>query len=127
MKRCLTAPFLAFALVATFLPISGGTQTLPHVRVAAIPIDVGALSYYADKQGYFKKHGLDVEIIQGGTGAAIAAAVVGGSIDIGDGNTTTLATGHERGVPFVLAAPSGAYSSKAPTGALLGAQNLAIK
>ena len=127
MKRSLTITLVAFALIAALLPMRGGSQTLPHVRVAAIPIDVGALSYYAAQQGFFKKHGLDVEIVQGGNGAAIAAAVVGGSIDIGDGNTTTLATGHERGVPFVMAAPSGAYSSKAPTGALLVAKNSPIK
>ena len=130
MKRCLTTFTLAFALTAALLPISSGSlvaQTLPHVRVAAIPIDVGALSYFAAQQGFFKKHGLDVEIVQGGNGAAVAAAVVGGSIDIGDGNTTTLATGHERGVPFVMVAPSGAYSSKAPTGALLVAKNSPIK
>jgi NitT/TauT family transport system substrate-binding protein len=130
MKRSVTTLSLALALVATLVPAPDAklvAQTLPHVRVAAIPIDVGALSYFANQQGFFKKHGLDVEIIQGGNGAAIAAAVVGGSIDIGDGNTTTLATGHERGVPFVMAAPSGAYSSKAPTGALLVAKNSPIR
>jgi NitT/TauT family transport system substrate-binding protein len=126
MNKHLAALALTFAL----LPLGSGTlgaQTMPHVRVAALAIDVGALSYFAQQQGFFKKHGLDVEIITGTNGAAIAAAVVGGAIDIGDSNTTSIATGHERGVPFVLIAPSGAYSSKAPTGALLVAKNSPIK
>jgi len=125
MQTRLTAAFLAL-----LLPLLGGpltAQTMPHVRVAALAIDVGALSYFAQQQGFFKKHGLDVEIITGTNGAAIAAAVVGGAIDIGDSNTTSIATAHERGVPFVLISPSGAYSSKGPTGALLVAKNSPIK
>jgi NitT/TauT family transport system substrate-binding protein len=127
MKSRFAALALSFAFIAAPAPQGLAAQTLPHVRVAAIPIDVGALSYFAAQQGFFKKHGLEVEIITGTNGAAIAAAVVGGAIDIGDGNTTTLATAHERGVPFVLVAPSGAYSSKGPTGALLVAKNSPIK
>jgi NitT/TauT family transport system substrate-binding protein len=121
---------LTAALLALLLPLLGGSlgaQTMPHIRVAALAIDVGALSYFAQQQGFFKKHGLDVEIITGTNGAAIAAAVIGGAIDIGDSNTTSIATGHERGVPFVLVSPSGAYSSKAPTGALVVAKSSPIK
>lgn len=115
-RRTFTAA--AAAAVAT-TGTAARAQTGPVLRVAAVPIDVGALSYFADQQGFFKKHGLNVEIITGANGPAIAAAVVGGSMDIGDGNTTTLALAHERGVPFVLIAPSGAYSTKAPTGQLV--------
>jgi NitT/TauT family transport system substrate-binding protein len=89
------------------------------LRVAGIPVDVGALSYYADQEGFFKKHGLDVDVITGQNGAAVAAAVAGGSLDIGDGNTTSVALAHQGGIPFLFIAPSGAYSSKAPTSALV--------
>lgn len=97
------------------------------IRVAGIPIDVGANCYYAGDGGIFKKHGLDIEIITGGSGATIAAAVIGGSLDIGDGNTTVLAQAHERGVPLVMMAPSGMYRSTEPTGALLVAKNSPAK
>jgi len=115
------ASIVGFAIVASLLPGGGAVnaQSGETVRVASLPIDVGALSYFADQQGFFKKHGLDVNIITLGSGPAIAAAVVGGSLDIGDANTTTLATGHQNGVPFVMLAPSGAYSSKTPTAALI--------
>ena len=62
----------------------------------------------------------------GGTGASVAAAVVGGALDVGSGNTASIATAHERGVPFVIIAPSGAWSAKAPTGALLVAKSSPI-
>jgi NitT/TauT family transport system substrate-binding protein len=112
---------LGLGIMASLLPGGGAVnaQSGDTIRVASLPIDVGALSYFANQQGFFKKHGLDVNIITLGSGPAIAAAVVGGSLDIGDANTTTLATGHQNGVPFVMVAPSGAYSSKAPTAALI--------
>ena len=104
-----------------------GAQTLTKLRVAAFPIDVSALTYFAAQQGFFKKHGLDVEIVTLANGPAVASAVVGGALDIGAGNTSTIAIAHERGVPFVLVAPSGVYSSKAPTSALMVLKNSPIK
>ena len=125
MKR--PALLVALVVLMSATPHFAAGQTAAPVRVAALPVDVGALSYFAQEQGFFKKHGLDVQIVTGTNGAAIAAAVAGGSMDIGDGNITTLALAHERGVPFVMVAPSGAYSSKAPTAALLVLRNSAIK
>jgi NitT/TauT family transport system substrate-binding protein len=95
------------------------SQTPSKLRVAGIPNDIGVASAYAFEQGFFKKYGLDVDLVVGGSGASVAAAVVGGALDVGSGNMTSLATAHERGVPFVLIAPSGAWSSKTPTGGLL--------
>jgi NitT/TauT family transport system substrate-binding protein len=111
---------LVVAFVLLIVVGSGANAQAPmHLRVAGIPVDVGALSYYADQQGFFKKHGLDVEVITGKNGAAVAAAVAGGSLDIGDGNTTSVALAHQGGIPFVFIAPSGEYNSKAPTSGLM--------
>jgi NitT/TauT family transport system substrate-binding protein len=97
------------------------------IRVAAIPIDVGANGYYASELGFFKKHGLDANVSTGASGAAVAAAVVGGSLDIGDGNSTVLAQAHERGVGLVMIAPSGMYRAVEPTSALLVAKTSTLK
>lgn len=119
---------LLVALALLIVAGSGASAQAPmKLRVAGIPIDVGALSYYADQEGFFKKHGLDVEVITGQNGAAVAAAVAGGSLDIGDGNTTSVALAHQGGIPFVFIAPSGAYTTKAPTGALMVAKTSPIK
>lgn len=89
------------------------------MRVAAVANDVGIGSAYAVDQGFFAKHGLDVELVVGGTGASVAAAVAAGDLEVGSGNTAAIATAHERGIPFVFIAPSGAWNSKTPTGGLL--------
>ena len=71
---------------------------------------------YAVKNGLFKKAGLDIDFSSMTSGAAIAQAVAGGSIDIGYANTPALVTGHARGVPFTLVAPNGEYDTANPAG-----------
>lgn len=107
------------ASLAVASPRIVSAQTLPKVRVAAIPIDVSGTVYYGLDLGLFKKAGLDVELMSMGSGAAIAPAVASGAMDIGSSNFISLAQGHERGIPFVMIAPSGEYSSKSPTTQLL--------
>jgi NitT/TauT family transport system substrate-binding protein len=114
--RVLAASAIGVASLTNPQPLASQTTKL---RVAAIPIDVGAGSYFAQDMGFFQKHGLDAEVVTMLNGSSVAAAVAGGSLDIGDGNTTAIATAHERGVPFVLLAPSGAYDNRTPTGGLV--------
>ncbi len=52
---------------------------------AIIPVDIG------DELGIFKKHGLDLKIINFGGGSKMAQALTAGSIDIGDGAGTEMA------------------------------------
>jgi NitT/TauT family transport system substrate-binding protein len=129
MLRTTRARFLAAgaaALAAAPLrPV--GAQALIKVRVVGIPIDVSGAIYYAQDLGITKKYGLDVELTSMGSGAAVAPAVAGGAADIGSSNFISLAQGHERGVPFLMVAPSGAYTSKSPTSQLLVAKNSPLK
>lgn len=96
---------------------------LTKLRVAAVPIDISAAVFYAQAQGFFKKHNLDVELVVMRNGPATAAAVVGGSLDFGTAAVVTIANARQSGIPFVLVAPSAAYSSKQPTGALIALAN----
>lgn len=97
-----------------------GAQALPvPVRVGGVPIDVGAGCYYALDMGFFTKHGLAADVQTLANGPVIAAAVVAGALDVGNGNTTVLAAAHERGLPFVMVAPSGMYRSTEPTAGLM--------
>lgn len=52
---------------------------------AIIPVNVG------DKLGIFKKHGLDLKIIEFGGGSKMVQGMAAGSIDIGDGAGTEMA------------------------------------
>jgi NitT/TauT family transport system substrate-binding protein len=117
-------PLLAFALLAFSLaPLPAAPQAttspLASLRVATTPIDLGSEVFYAKERGFFKKAGLDVEVNVMESGAAIAAAVASGSIDVAQANLVTVATAHDRGLPFVLIAPAGLYSGAAPTTALV--------
>ena len=54
----------------------------------------------------FRKIGVDVQLERSSSGAAVAAAVAGGSFDFGVASLIALITGHARGLPFVMIAPS---------------------
>lgn len=84
------------------------------LRIATIPIDTGAEAFYAADLGFFKKAGLDVQITILNNGAAIAAAMAGGSFDVGQANVPALAAAREAGLPFALIAPASVYTQKTP-------------
>jgi NitT/TauT family transport system substrate-binding protein len=85
----------------------------------AVAVDIGGQVYYAQALGFFKQAGLDVQIQGIDNGAAIALAIAGGAADIGQSNVVSIATAHEKKLPFVVIAPAGAYSSASPTTVLL--------
>ncbi len=124
MKRLSAIALLGGALVA---PRAARAQALPVLRVATTPIELGAQVFYGKDEGFFKKAGLDVDARLMDGGAAIAAAVASGSLDIAQANLVSLATAHERGIPFIAIAPAGLYSEAAPTTNLVVAKSSTIK
>jgi NitT/TauT family transport system substrate-binding protein len=116
----------AFALLVA--PQSSPAQTpQPPLRIATTPIDIGAQVLWAKDEGFLKKAGLDADVTLIANGAAIAAAVASGAVDIGQSNLVSLAAAHERGLPFVLIAPGGFYTSGEPTTAMLVAKSSPVK
>lgn len=116
--------------------LGAGVALLPHavraqsapvpVRMGSVAADTYAGGYYALDLGLFDKAGLSVEVTPFVNGAAMAAAAAGGSIDVGIGDATELANGISRGLPFVLIAGGGVYSSAAPTTTLCVAKSSPI-
>jgi NitT/TauT family transport system substrate-binding protein len=105
---------------------SAQAQSTTTIRIATTPIDLGAEALYAADLGFFKKAGLDVELNLLASGSTVAASVAGGSIDIGQSNIVALATAHAAGLPFVIVAPAGYYTSAGPTTELVTAANSTI-
>jgi NitT/TauT family transport system substrate-binding protein len=97
------------------------------VRFATIPIDTGAQIYYADAEHMSSKAGLDGQIQAIQNGAAMTAAVVSGSVDVGFSNILSLAIAHEKGVPIALIAPAGLYITKAPTSVMMVPKDSAVR
>jgi NitT/TauT family transport system substrate-binding protein len=124
MKRALAALIACAALLA---PLSVSADSAPKLRVATTPIELGAEVLYAQDQGFFKKAGLEVEVQLMDSGAAIAAAVASGALDVAQANLVSLATAHERSLPFVVIAPAGLYSADDPTTSLVVAKSSSIK
>jgi NitT/TauT family transport system substrate-binding protein len=115
---------LAGLAAAGVLPASGAfAQT-----VAATPVRIGtpgqqgnAGVYFADDLGYFKRAGIAAEItaITSGSGAAVVAAVTGGSLDIGNADLISIAAAREHGVEVSCIAPGVLWFGATPTGAII--------
>lgn len=78
---CGTTAVLAPASAETSLTVGKSSPT----GDALLPVNIG------DELGIFKKHGLDLKIIDFTGGSKMAQAVAAGSVDIGDGAGTELA------------------------------------
>jgi len=118
------AAALALVLAA---PAAASAQQTRTLHVATTPIDLGAEVLYAKDRGFFAKAGLDVQIELMSSGAAIAAGVASGSLDVAQVNIVSLASAHERGLPFVIVAPAGLYVSGEPTTSLVVAKTSAVR
>lgn len=118
---------LLLSLIATLAGNGAQAQGVTTIRIATTPIDLGAEALYANDLGLFKKAGLNVELNLLSSGSVVAAAVSGGSIDIGQANIVALASAHANGLPFVIVAPAGYYTSKGPTTTMITASNSPLR
>jgi NitT/TauT family transport system substrate-binding protein len=93
-------------------------QTVPRLIIGASTIDGATGMLAAQHNGFFRRNGVDVEIAVN-NGAANAAAVAGGSIQLAASNIVTLIKAHLNGLPFQIVAPSSTYASDNPTQVLI--------
>jgi len=102
------ARFLAVVAggVASPLRVAAQQAELTTLRVTAVPNDDVTPLLYAQQSGLLRKAGIEVQLTRNTSGAAIAAAVAGGSFDIGLASMMALITGHAHGLPFLMVAPS---------------------
>ena len=105
---------------AASVPTRANAQTaLIPLRLATISSDFGAEIMYAKDMGFFEKAGLDVQITPVASGAAITAAVLGGSIDIGYSNMLSILIARDKTLPVTIVMPANIYDSKGATVGLL--------
>jgi NitT/TauT family transport system substrate-binding protein len=97
------------------------------LRLASSPADDTMPVIYAQQNGAFRRAGLDVQLTRATSGSAVAAAVAGGSVDIGKSSIVSIVTAHAKGLPFVWIAPGSMYNPASPDGGLIVATNSAIK
>jgi len=76
------------------------------IRLATSPDDGVISVLYAQRMGYFRDAGIEVEVQKLNSGSAVASAVAGGAVDIGRSSILPLINGHAHGLQFVLVAGS---------------------
>jgi NitT/TauT family transport system substrate-binding protein len=102
-------------------------QTPAVLNVAGVPEDSITAALYADQSGLFAKNGLAVKLSSERSGSAIASGVAGGAYQIAKSSLVSLILARGRGIPFVLVAPGGYYSSSSPNTAMLVAKESSLK
>jgi len=114
MKRSDCAATLLAALGAGAIPRASTAANDAALRLAAPANDTATSALWALHAGLYTKAGLNVDLRAMNSGAAVAAAVAGGAVDVGLSSLITLIAAHGRGLPFTLIAPSGVISSDVP-------------
>jgi NitT/TauT family transport system substrate-binding protein len=94
-------------------------QELPLIRIAASTNDSTTPAIYAIKAGLFKNAGLNVELTAMNSGAAVASAVAGSAIQIGNSSLLNLIEAHVKHVPFTLVGTSAMIDPSVLYGALV--------
>ena len=90
------------------LPSLGGAQpALVTVRVGHPVTETATPLLYAMRAGLFERAGIKIELTKMTSGAAAAAALAGGALDVGGTSLLSLILGHARGVPFTIFAAAG--------------------
>jgi len=87
-------------------PCPARAQSAQTVRLVIVSGETSATAYYAKELGMFAKAGIEPEITEVTNGPAAAAAIAGGSMDIGSSEPTSLIIAHDRGLPFSILAPA---------------------
>ena len=116
------AAVLAGVLVAGSAGLRAQTTGTPIViRYGASSDDVSRPILWAVDSGAFKRAGLDVQLVKLNNGAAVAAAVAGGSLEMGKGSAITPLLAYARGVPFTIIGSLANHTSESPyIGLLVG-------
>jgi NitT/TauT family transport system substrate-binding protein len=109
----------AASLAAAATGPASAQQAGPVVRVGDAIGDPYAQGYYANEGGFFQRGGLNVDFQSFASGVPIGQGVVTGNLEIGIMTPLAVANGVTHGVPFVMIAPGGVNSAKAPAGYLL--------
>lgn len=108
-------PFFALALTIALLAFGAVARADDVLHVGTAGKETDAEVYYAQDMGFFKKAGLNVDIQTMPNGAAVAAAVASGALQVGDSNVLSISVARQKNLPFSIFAPGALYTSTSPT------------
>lgn len=96
------------ALATPPLP-ARGQQVLVPLQLGAMPTDGSACAIYGNDQGFFRSGGIETKLTIMTNTASLAAAVQGGTLEIGYGSIVPLAEARARGITFKIIWPAVLY------------------
>ncbi len=94
------------------VPIAATAQT--KLRVGLLPFSESLAAVIADKEGFFKSEGLEIEITQFQSGAMALPVLQSGRIDIAISNTVATLQAIGQGLDAVVLAPAAVVRSAPP-------------
>lgn len=94
-------------------------QTLDRLRVVGPANDGAKAVFYAVRSGLFRRYNLEVETSVVASGAAAAAALIGGSAEVAFTNSLTLIQARARGIPMMYVAGGALVLTERPISLLL--------
>ena len=109
------------------LPAAAQTTDAPLIRIGSGPDDQATPLLYGVKAGIYKKYGLNVEVEKLAGAAAVAAALAGGSLELGKASSLGVVNAYGKGLPFTVIGNIAYYDSSRPDLALLVAPDGPIK
>jgi len=121
------------ALTTGFAVLSSGRSAFAQpatttVRVATSPNDDLSAVLYAQQSGMFRAVGIDLTIQKVNNGSYVAAAIVGGAVDIGKVSSIPIIVAHTRNINFKIVYPNKLnIVGKTVTGALVVAPDSPIR
>lgn len=90
------------------------------IRVGLVANDDAATPLlYAQSAGLFAKAGIDLKLELQTSGAAVTAAVVSGTFDIGKSSIVPLINAHQHDLPITIVAPASVWNGKSEFAALV--------
>lgn len=117
----------ALAAVTTGLVVAPAMlraqPALSTIRMSAPPSEQTLPFAYAMRAGLFERAGIKIDLSRASSGAAVAAAIVGGAVDVGVTSMLAVVLGHARGIPFTIVAPSGLWLPDAEGGLLVASSS----
>ena len=103
--------FLWGAAAAAFVPRALSAQSLTTIRIGSTPQMSVSAALYAQASAAFQKNGIDVTITAMNSGAAIIAAILGGSLEFGNLSMLNLVEAHAHSLPLLIESAASVYSS----------------
>lgn len=110
-----THRFMLAALAAVaVLGLAGQAQAQEKIRLGILPFSESLGAVLADKLGYFKAEGIEVEMSKFASGALALPLVQAGRLDIAFSNTVATLQAFEQGFEGTILAPGAIVRSQAP-------------